>query len=88
MKSSLTRQTFATANVPPIGLGWPLVPFGQRPCCRYRGLTEGRAIATQVLESFPTCPIAEIARLGRTLRAWRGSVLGLLHHGPSQQRRH
>jgi transposase len=34
-------------------------------------LTEGRAIATKVLESFLTCPVAEIARLGRTVRAWR-----------------
>jgi transposase len=28
----------------------------------------------QVLESFPTCPIFEVARLGRTLRAWRDQV--------------
>jgi transposase len=38
-------------------------------------LTEGRAIATKLLESFPTCPVAEIARLGRTLRAWRDQFL-------------
>jgi hypothetical protein len=28
-----------------------------------------------VITSFPTCPIPEIARLGRTLRAWRQQVL-------------
>jgi transposase len=44
-------------------------------------LTEGRAIATQVLESFPTCPIAEIARLGRTLRAWHDQFLAYFTTG-------
>jgi transposase len=36
---------------------------------------EGKNIAEQVLASFPYCPIPEIARLGRTLRAWRQQVL-------------
>jgi transposase len=36
---------------------------------------EGRKIAEQVIDSFPTCPIGEIARLGRTLRAWKPQVL-------------
>jgi len=35
----------------------------------------GRRVAEQVIASFPTCPIPEIARLGRTLRAWRQQVL-------------
>ena len=30
----------------------------------------------KVLKSLHTCPIPEIARLGRTLRAWRGQFLG------------
>ena len=34
--------------------------------------TKGRAIAQKVLDS---CPIPEVARLGRTLRAWRTQVL-------------
>lgn len=38
--------------------------------------TSGRAIAETILESFPTCPIPEIARLGRTLRQWRSEFLG------------
>jgi transposase len=38
-------------------------------------LAEGKKIATAVLESFPSCPIPEIARLGRTLRAWRHQFL-------------
>jgi transposase len=38
-------------------------------------LAEGKKIATAVLESFPSCSIPEIARLGRTLRAWRHQCL-------------
>jgi transposase len=38
-------------------------------------LAEGRAIATKVIESFPSCPIPEIARLGRTLRSWKDQLL-------------
>ena len=30
----------------------------------------GRKTAEKVIASFPTCPIPEVARLGRTLRAW------------------
>jgi transposase len=37
--------------------------------------TAGRQLAEQVIASFPTCPIPEVARLGRTLRAWRQQVL-------------
>jgi hypothetical protein len=36
---------------------------------------DGRSIAEQVIASFPTCPIPEVARLGRTLRQWRQHVL-------------
>ncbi len=34
-----------------------------------------RTLAELVIASFPTCPIPEVARLGRTLRAWRSQVL-------------
>jgi transposase len=37
--------------------------------------TKGRAIAQKVLDRFHSCPIPEVARLGRTLRAWRPQVL-------------
>ena len=36
---------------------------------------DGRRIAQDVLASFPSCPIPEIARLGRTLRQWREPFL-------------
>jgi transposase len=40
-----------------------------------KNLTEGRAIAVKIVDTFHTCPIPEIARLGRTLRAWRTQFL-------------
>jgi transposase len=36
----------------------------------------GRAIAQKVLESYTSCPIPEVARLGRTLTQWRSEFLG------------
>jgi hypothetical protein len=36
---------------------------------------QGRRIAEQVIATFATCPVPEIARLGRTLRAWRTQIL-------------
>ena len=38
-------------------------------------LADGREIAERVLESFPTCPIPEIRRLGKTLRRWKDAFL-------------
>lgn len=37
---------------------------------------EGRAIAEKVLDSFTTCPIPEVRRLGKTLTQWRTEYLG------------
>ena len=38
-------------------------------------LRDGKTIALEVLDSFHTCPIPEIARLGRTLRSWSEQFL-------------
>ncbi|MGH8839021.1 MAG: ISL3 family transposase [Jiangellaceae bacterium] len=43
--------------------------------------TVGRRRAEQVIASLPTCPIPEVARLGRTLRAWRQQVLAYFDTG-------
>ena len=48
----------------------------------------GRRLAEQIVASFPSCPIPEIARLGRTLKKWRRGVPGLLRHSRRLQRRH
>ncbi|PRY57081.1 transposase [Knoellia remsis] len=36
----------------------------------------GRVIAQQILDTFSSCPIPEVARLGKTLRQWRTEFLG------------
>jgi transposase len=44
----------------------------------------GRQIAQKVLDSFYSCPIPEVARLGRTPRAWRSQILAYFDtHGVS-----
>jgi transposase len=35
----------------------------------------GRRIAEEIIATFPSCPIPEIARLGRTLRRWKEAFL-------------
>jgi transposase len=44
-------------------------------------LVEGRRIAEKILASFPTCPIPEIRRLGRTLRQWEAAFLAYFTTG-------
>ncbi|MDN5746903.1 MAG: ISL3 family transposase [Nocardioidaceae bacterium] len=46
-----------------------------RSAYRHPNPAEGRKIAERVVESFPTCPVPEIARLGRTLKRWRQAFL-------------
>jgi transposase len=46
-----------------------------RAAYQAKNLREGRRIAEQVLASFPTCPIPEIKRLGKTLGRWREAFL-------------
>ncbi|GGI02794.1 ISL3 family transposase [Arthrobacter liuii] len=35
----------------------------------------GRDLVNEVIASFPTCPIPEVARLGRTLKQWKSAIL-------------
>ena len=46
-----------------------------RSAYHQKDLAEGRRIAEKVVDTFHTCPIPEIARLGRTLRRWRAAFL-------------
>ena len=46
-----------------------------------KDLRHGKKIALSVLESFPTCPVPEIARLGRTLRSWHEQFLAYFTTG-------
>jgi transposase len=54
-----------------------------REAYRCENLTEGRKIAEKVLASFPTCPIPEIKRLGKTLKQWRAAFLAYFDTGRS-----
>ncbi|MBB1055650.1 transposase, partial [Dietzia sp. B44] len=40
-----------------------------------KDLPAGRSAAEKILATLPSCPIPEIARLGRTLRKWKDSFL-------------
>ncbi|CEI48371.1 transposase [Propionibacterium freudenreichii] len=46
-----------------------------RAAYQAKGLADGRRRAERVLVSLHTCPIPEVARLGRTLRRWRNAFL-------------
>jgi len=46
-----------------------------------KDLRAGKKIAERVLGSFHTCPVPEIARLGRTLRSWRQAFLAYFDTG-------
>ncbi len=43
--------------------------------------SEGRKIAERIVASFPSCPIPEVARLGRTLRRWKEAFLAYFTTG-------
>ena len=41
----------------------------------------GKTIAEKIVATYATCPIPEVARLGRTLRTWRAEFLGYFNTG-------
>ena len=43
--------------------------------------TQGRRLAAHLIQRLPTCPIPEIARLGRTLRKWKDAFLAYFDTG-------
>ena len=51
--------------------------------------TQGQRLAAHLIQRLPTCPIPEIARLGRTLRKWKDAFLvyfdtGGASNGPTE----
>src|SRR5215212_8765086 len=56
-----------------VNLAWQC--YQQLRSIYHAGPEQGRMICHKVLDSFPSCPIPEVARLGRTLKAWRQQVL-------------
>ena len=60
-----------------------------RATYRAKDTSDGRIRAEKILESFHTCPIHEVARLGRTLRRWRQAFLAYFtteraNNGPTE----
>jgi len=47
-----------------------------RSCYHQPTHTAGRQVAEKILSSFASCPIPEVARLGRTLKQWSREFLG------------
>ena len=50
---------------------------------------QGRHLAAHLIQRLPTCPIPEIARLGRTLRKWKDAILAYFdtagaNNGPTE----
>jgi transposase len=41
----------------------------------------GKALAERITASFPSCPVPEIARLGKTLRRWKAAFLAYVDTG-------
>lgn len=54
-----------------------------RSAYRHRDPSAGRRIAEKILATFPTCPIPEIARLGRSLKRWESPFLAYFDTGRS-----
>jgi transposase len=42
---------------------------------------KGRELVNEILAGFPSCPIPEVARLGRSLRTWKAAILAYFDTG-------
>lgn len=73
-KARLTRAIDADERHEEVLVAWQCAQQ-LRDAFAHRDLRKGRAIAVKILASLPTCPIPEIARLGRTLRQWKAAFL-------------
>ena len=72
-QAKLTRCLEAGDPDGEVNLAWQC--YQQLRSIYHSSAAQGRQIAEKVIASFPTCPIPEVARLGRTLKAWRQQVL-------------
>ena len=74
---SASRPSSAAASTPATRTGEVNVAWQcyQQLRSIYHAAPQRPEIAEKVIDSFHTCPIPEVARLGRTLRAWRAQVL-------------
>ena len=58
-----------------------VVGVSRSPPPQVRRATKGRRLAEEVVDGFPSCPIPEIARLGRTLKQWNDAFLAYFDTG-------
>jgi transposase len=84
----LTRALEADERHEEVFVAWQCAQ-DLRAAYRATDLAEGSRRAVRILESFHTCPIPEVARLGRTLRRWREAFLayfttGRQNNGPTE----
>jgi transposase len=79
-KARLDRAIAADERHDEVHIAWQCAQQ-LRSAYQATNLAEGRRIAEKVLASFPSCPIPEIARLGRTLKQWRAAFLAYFDTG-------
>ena len=79
-KARLTRAIAADERHDEVHVAWHAAQQ-LRDAYHAENLAEGRKIAEKILAAFPSCPIPEIARLGRTLRQWRAAFLAYFTTG-------
>jgi transposase len=73
-KARLTQAIEADERHDEVHIAWQCAQQ-LRAAYHADNLSEGKKIAEKVLASFPTCPIPEIKRLGKTLKRWREAFL-------------
>jgi len=81
-KTRLATAIAADERYDEVHVAW-LCAQQLREAYRCENLAEGRKIAEKVLDSFTTCPIPEIKRLGKTLTQWRAAFLASFDTGRS-----
>jgi len=72
-QAKLTRCLEEGDPIGEVDLAWQC--YQQLRSIYHAATSRGRQIAEKVIAGFPSCPIPEVARLGRTLKAWKTQVL-------------
>jgi transposase len=79
-KTRLTKAITADERHDEVYLAWQAAQQ-LRTAYHAENLTDGRKIAEKILATFPTCPIPEIKRLGKTLKQWKAAFLAYFTTG-------
>ncbi|KUG57115.1 transposase [Serinicoccus chungangensis] len=79
-RGRIERAFAARAEHEVVDLAWQCAQQ-LRAAYKQADKAEGRKIAERIVATFPSCPIPEIARLGRTLRKWKEAFLAYFDTG-------